>query len=317
MTYKTYTQQIEEHIRFLQSEGLDIETLEIDTRFIRCKKLGYTSNQGSLAYKTASKILDNGLLGLATWCRGVNGEKSYQSYGFNRREGEVSPRIDKPEIQFTCKSGESHEVAARKALGFWEHSLVHGSSDYLAKKRVGCYGLRFRNSDVYGRVAVVPLLDIAGKLWNYQLLNPDGSKRFAKDARTEGLFQALAPLIDGKPIGIAESYATAATCYELTAIPVVCAFSCHNLPIVAKLLKSKYPSSSFIVFADNDRHLSSNQGVLKAQEACKAIGDGHALAIPDFCGCEPSKATTDWNDLVRIEGKDTAIKQLLHLNVIK
>jgi phage/plasmid primase-like uncharacterized protein len=153
------------------------------------------------------------------------------------------------------------------------------------------------------------MVDQCGKLWSYQLLNPNGTKLFSKNGRTEGLFHSLAPLIDGKPFGIAESYVTAATCYELTGIPTVCAFSCHNLVSLAKDLKQKFPNSPLVLFADNDRHLPSNQGLLKAQEACNSI-EWSILATPDFLDCGPSKCASDWNDLVRLKGKDIAIQQL-------
>lgn len=125
----------------------------------------------------------------------------------------------------------------------------------------------------------------------------------------------MAHLVDGMPFGIAESYATAATCYELTGIPIVCAFSCHNLPKVAEILCPLFSASPMIVFADNDRHLQENQGVLKANEASLKTQGKVFLAIPDFGDIPASKAATDWNDLVRLKGKDIACYQLQQLGL--
>ena len=117
----------------------------------------------------------------------------------------------------------------------------------------------------YGDVAVVPMKDASGHLWNYQLLNPDGSKRQPKDARTKDLFHMIGKSTDGQPIGVAESYVTSASCYELTGVPTACAFSCENLKHIVMILKQKYPKSRVIIFADNDRHLEC-QGLVNSNK---------------------------------------------------
>ena len=114
-----------------------------------------------------------------------------------------------------------------------------------------------------------------GKIWSYQLLNPDGTKIVPKGSMVKGLFHELQPISDGDLIGLAEGYSTSATCYELTGIPMVCAFFCENLVEVASNLAKKHCKSKIIVFADNDRHLEEqgmlNIGVLSALEAVKQV----------------------------------------------
>ncbi|CDZ80201.1 DNA primase TraC [Candidatus Rubidus massiliensis] len=111
------------------------------------------------------------------------------------------------------------------------------------------------------------MYDIDGWLWNYQLLNPDGSKRDHKGGRIEGLFHSLGSLSDNLHVGVAESYVTAATCMENTGITCICCFGCNNIKNVISALANRYTKMQFTIFADNDRHLSQNQGALKAQEA--------------------------------------------------
>jgi phage/plasmid primase-like uncharacterized protein len=121
--------------------------------------------------------------------------------------------------------------------------------------------------------------DEGGWLWSYQPLNPDGSKFMAKGCRARGLFHALGKLANGAPIGVAESYVTAATRTELTQAPTVCAFSGDNLASIAQTLRRLYPSSPLIIFADNDTHLASrgmpNAGLVAAQKAIDAVGGYH------------------------------------------
>ena len=70
-----------------------------------------------------------------------------------------------------------------------------------------------------------------------------------------------------------------------------------------------------IVFADNDRRIDAkglpNQGVLKAQEAKKIDQDRIVLSIPQFVDCEASKEASDWNDLIRLKGRDHAQAQIV------
>jgi phage/plasmid primase-like uncharacterized protein len=317
MSYKTYAEQLTEHIRFLQSQGLSIEQLNISGSFIRCPKEGQ-SGRGELCYKSTLTKLNNGTVGIATWCRGLAGlQTSYQTYGLGPAEGESAPKVEVHSSQTKESISEMHCSVAKKAYGFWQHSSVTGSSDYLGRKSVGSYGIRFRQSDQYGNVAVIPMYDSDGKLWSYQLLNLDGKKRHPKDARTKGLFYKLKEPVNGKPIGIAESYVTAATCMELSDIPMVCAFSSSNLFDITKLMLSLHPASPIIIFGDNDRHLekSGNQNVgrLKAQEAQNLSKNRIILAIPDFYNLEPSKEASDWNDLVRLKGKEFARNQILSI----
>ncbi|MBS0272751.1 MAG: toprim domain-containing protein [Proteobacteria bacterium] len=315
MSYKTYTEQILEHLAELQANNLDVTELTVDSlHWIRCHELGETRGRGDYAYIANSEKLRNGLLGIRTSYRGPKGHGSYQTYELTPSGKEDSLKLPHSHEGMTAQKNELHENAARKAYGFWKHSCLTGTSDYLQRKGVGSYGIRFRQSEQYGNVAVVPMFDEAGKLWSYQILNPDGKKRHPKDARTEGLFHSLRPLLNNQPIGIAESYVTSATCLELTNIPVVCAFSCHNLKAVAMAIRKLYPKSPLIIFADNDRHLpNGNQGLLKAHEARNAIKTEITLAMPDFGDLEPSKEASDWNDLLRLKGKEIVVSQITNL----
>lgn len=307
---KTYVEQIYSHLDFLQSNGLDVKSLEFE-RVVRCRATGQTQGRGELAYCCSRNQMQKGYVGLVTWCRSLSGEKhTFKTYGLSQSGKGEDGLIAHIDPSVSVDRNQRHEEAARRAYGFWQNSSPFGSSCYLDRKAVGHYGIRFRSSEKYGNVAVVPMRDESGRLWSYQLLNPDGSKRFPEGARTEGLFHILNPLTDGSPIGIAESYATAATCFELSNIPTVCAFYSENILATAQSIRKLHPKSPIFLFADNDRHLEhreiKNKGVCSATEAMKGVDGCVAMAEPEFGDLEASKEASDWNDLVRLKGIEVA-----------
>jgi phage/plasmid primase-like uncharacterized protein len=315
MSYKSYSEQIDEHIMYLQSRGFDIGELKVNADFVRCHQKDKCQYRGELAYKTRTTKLNNGLTGVQTWFRGPKGESSsFRTYGLGPTETEeikaVEKTVELKQIADTAK----YDAAARKAYGFWQYSAVKGRADYLERKRVGSYGIRFRSTAQYGNSAVIPMVDTLGRLWSYQLLNPNGTKRQPKDARTEGLFHMIGTPRNGQSIGIGESYVTSASCYELAGVPTACAFSCQNLKNIAVTLSQHYPKSRLIIFADNDRHLEErgavNQGLVKGQEAINAIESGAVLITPDFGDSCASKGLSDWNDLIHQSGIEYAKAQM-------
>lgn len=315
MSYKSYSEQIHEHVMFLKSKGFDIENLKVNADFVRCRQTEKCHYRGELVYKTRTTKLNKGLTGLQTWFRGPQGESSsFQTYGLGPSENEEAMPLENSLEEELVIDTATQDAEGRKAYGFWQHSAASGRSDYLERKKVGCYGIRFRSSAQYGDVAVIPMVDSLGRLWSYQLLNPDGSKRQPKDARMKGLFHTVGTPVDGQSIGIAESYVTSASCFELTGIPTVCAFSCQNFKDIAMIFKQRYPKSRLIMFADNDRHLEvrgvANQGRSKALEAINSVEGETILVSPEFGPSKAVKGLTDWNDLIHHRGLEYAKTQI-------
>ncbi len=310
MPYKTYNEQVFEHIEFLRSKGFDINELKVDAGFIRCHPAGKSQGRGELSYKSESTPLGERRVGIGTWWRGIGGESgSFQTYGLPPTGDSVrlAPIVSKS----NANNFNQDESSAKRAYGFWINSSPHGESDYLKRKGVGHYGIRFRSSEKYGNVAVVPMFDADGKLWSYQLLNSNGFKPYQENSCTKGLLHFLRKPKGDDVIGIAESYVTAATCLELANIPMACAFSSSNIKAVVLSLRKRYHKNRLIIFADNDRHLNSNVGLLKAQEAQKSCDGYVGLSVPDFGDSMPSKEASDWNDLARLYGRDVAMRQIL------
>lgn len=310
----TFEQQMALHLQFLQQAGLEVNRLIIDpSEFIRSRTNGEVG-RGECAYKTVSRKLNNGMTGLMTWCRSMNGQiQTYKTYGQPPREDNqkamsfgTSPSMVYPVL---TEGKKNMEIDMKKIQRFWDLSSSEGESDYLIRKGVRSHRIRFRENH-YGKVAVIPMTDIHESLKGYQILNADGSKVFAKGIHLTGLFHRLTDLIDNVAIGIAESYVTAATCHALLPMPMVTAFTGDNMQHVAAVLRARYPNSPLVIFADNDSHLAENKGMLNAAKALeKAKGNGIILA-PCFDERPKVRNYSDWNDFVREVGFINASKQL-------
>jgi phage/plasmid primase-like uncharacterized protein len=301
-------QQKQQHLQFLRNEGLVVSNLVINsTEFIRNGAVG-ESRRGEYAYKTASRILNNGMMGLITWCRSKDGKiNTFRTYGKRVNLEKINPETSFQAIKDIALDGTKEKIRM-----FWELSSKHGVSDYLIRKNAGSYRIRFRENQ-YGRVAIVPVMNIYDQLCGYQILNSNGSKVFAKGMQLFGAYHRLTRLSDHSIIGMAESYVTAATCLELCSggIQMVTAFSSDNLQYVATALKKHYPNSFLVIFADNDKHLSENKGMINAIKALERIQGGGIILSPLFEIYQQGREYSDWNDLVRERGHIFALQQVI------
>lgn len=157
---------------------------------------------------------------------------------------------------------------------------------HLVAKGVRPHGLRQRF-----RLLLVPLHDAEGRIWNIQRIAPDGAKRFAKGARIVGMFCLVGPDPDGaEAVVVAEGWATAATLYEATGLPVLAAMNAGNLEPVAKTARRWWPRVELVIAADNDHGTAGNPGLTKAKAA--ALATGAAVVAPP-----PMTGVSDWNDI--------------------
>jgi phage/plasmid primase-like uncharacterized protein len=311
MIYMTFEEQMASHLQFLREAGLVLSTLSINSlTFIRCQSSEMVG-RGEYAYKTVSRQLNNGMTGLMTWCRGRSGKINlHKTYGYNfQSDGAENAMQALNVLTQSILKEQEFEQDLRKLQKFWSRSSAIGESDYLKRKGVEAHRIRFRENN-YGKVAVVPMRDVYGQLKGYQILNANGSKAFAKGIRISGLFHALTDLIDDVPIGIAESYVTTATCFELLPMPIVTAFTSENLERTAEVLQENYPNSPLVIFADNDRHLEQNKGVVSARKALKKAKGNGIILVPKFKDTLKERAYSDWNDLVREIGPMAASEQI-------
>ncbi len=192
-------------------------------------------------------------------------------------------------------------VVAHKATAMWNRAKPIRSHAYLTRKAVGAHSVK---QDRHGNL-LVPMRDVAGKIWSLQTIDQDGGKLYLKNGRKTGTHAVLGKLEPNAPIIIAEGYATAATMREVTGLPAVAAFDSGNLLDVAKAYREADPTRPIILAGDNDHHLPRretplpNVGMEKATMAVEAVGG--VLLLPAFT---PADGGTDWNDYAAQHGRE-------------
>lgn len=192
------------------------------------------------------------------------------------------------------------DEAAARARRIWSKLPDSGTSDYLRRKGVRAYGLRFSRGSV-----VVPLHDERGELVGLQFIDGEGSKKFLTGTAKRGAWHWVGDPGERGTLAIAEGYATAATVHEATGWPVAVAFDAGNLMPVAVAVRRRFPGRLLVLCADNDHATAGNPGVSKATQACERVAG--VLAVPQFGMAD---GRTDWNDLQAEQGVEAVRAQL-------
>ena len=217
------------------------------------------------------------------------------------------------------------DKARRKANAIWNSAKpAPDDHTYLQRKGIPSFGLRvgswpkweevrpgeWRENRLSG-VLLVPMRSPSGTLHSLQAIYPakiDGrDKDFLPHGEKAGKFHLIGELAEGRPLRIAEGYATAASVHQATGWPVAVAFDVGSLDPVACALHEANPGARFILCADDDHHTAGNPGRSKAEAAARAVGG--VVAIPDF-GPDRPDCATDFNDLATLAGLD-AVRRIL------
>lgn len=234
-----------------------------------------------------------------------------QREAFRKRLADDRRRADK------ARQAEADKAAARAAQ-VWRTCTESGESDYLARKGVAAHGVRYSPSGSL----VIPMLDVAGKIHGLQVIRSKAAQASGRRREkeywpaglvTKGHFHLIG-MVDAVVL-VAEGYATAASLYEATGLPVAVAFDANNLAPVACELRKRYKRAKVLICADDDNtqrcracrervwlsdgptcghcgkpHEASNAGVSQASLAAMAV-DG-AWIVPAFA--DPEKLRSDW-----------------------
>lgn len=170
---------------------------------------------------------------------------------------------------------------------------------YLRTKREVPKNVRFFESHKRD-VMVVPMVCCFAGLKSFYLITATGFKRPLLGTATTGLMMAISysPLEQASRIGIVEGYATGLTVSRLFRVPVVVAFTCHNLISVIEKLRRKYPNAELVLYADSDVETFEKRGFNPGLDAAKKVQEQFPeveVVIPEY----PPDATgcSDFNDL--------------------
>lgn len=194
--------------------------------------------------------------------------------------------------------------AAAEAARVWRvYRAGDGQSDYLTRKRVKAWGLRWAPAE--NGTFAIPMTDADGKIHGLQIIRgknrPAGKlekEYFPRGLAKKGHFHTIGTIRD--VVLIAEGYATAATLHEATGLPVVVAFDAGNLLPVAEAIRKAHKRAGILICADDDYLTEGNPGVKAAQAAAMAV-DG-AWCKPEFITDRGGKKLTDFNDLAGLDG---------------
>lgn len=121
-----------------------------------------------------------------------------------------------------------NEAAAQSVQIIWDEASPAGPAHpYLIRKGVLPHNLR----QIQSGALIVPIYSIDGELRSLQYISADGSKKFHPGGAVAGNFCVIG---NGRPVYIAEGYATAATIHQVTGQPVAVACFASNLVEVSK-----------------------------------------------------------------------------------
>ena len=154
---------------------------------------------------------------------------------------------------------ESEHQATLDAADMWARGEpADARHSYAINKQLGAATLATLRQ--LGPNLLVPLHDIAGKLWSLQTIAPDGTKRFLRGGRINGCFAIIGAITNQtREVVFVEGYATGDAVHRATGHPVIVTFNTSNLPKVARIISEARPDLTYTVFADDDEKTAQEQ----------------------------------------------------------
>lgn len=332
----------------IQASGLLVDSLDADGRVHRCRVDGSKERKGWYL--------------LHCWQAGNGHEYVVGSFGVwqgtsnnvtkvdlsrdvvmdDTERAALKARLLADKKRAKAQREDEAERAARRAAKVWAKALkapADGKTpDYLSRKGVASYGLRYTSSGAL----VIPMMDARGDTKGLQFILPGDHPRVKtthrdKEYWPKGLqktgrwFQIGSPYSSGVAL-VAEGYATAATLHAATGLAVAVAFDAGNLLAVAQALQRLHRLERILICADDDylqKCLSCSKPTAVATPLCLHCGKPHgqvnpgvqaasaaALAVkgawlaPVFPADRAGKKLTDFNDLQQFPQGGLALVRL-------
>ena len=213
-------------------------------------------------------------------------------------------------------------ATALRAQRIYAQANTEGHSDYLTRKKMatpdGCKFISLMDASAFGFKTekpwhitglIVPMQNAEGKIVNLQIIaNGLDKKLFMKESTTQGAFHVLGGEIKDRVV-IAEGIATAQAILPHSKCPVAVTFSASNLPSIARIMRTKYPTAEIIIAADGDpagRTYSAKAiAGLSGKSRIIEAPDGKDFWDAPFPDLEPNLSREELlGRLIRKEGED-------------
>lgn len=258
----------------MQAWGLDLERKALTIgQLVRTKVQGRKGRKGW--YHLHEFPIDDKETGrkviLLTGAYGhFEGAESHYSKVELKKENypKISPEqaAENRRVQAEAKKRSENELlsrqkkAALQAQRVWHRCNRRGQAEYLASKLIGGHDIRYTDKNA----VVIPIQDETGYIWGLQFIL-DKTQHKARIAKREGNnkefwppglakkghFHALGPLITTLCL-VCEGYATGASLFEATGLPVIICFDASNIEPVLRTLLAYYKEANFLICADDD-----------------------------------------------------------------
>lgn len=254
------TSNYDDVLRQLQVFGLQVDSLEIG-RLRRCRtEDGGREKRGW--YLLHEIRLDNGsdlIVGSFGIWRGAenNAQKvEIRKSEISREQAEaLRKRLADDKRRSEAERKAEAERAAARASAAWKKCDPTGDSEYLQRKGVAGYGVRYSPSGAM----VIPLLDANNNIHGLQIIRGKNRKAGTQEKEywpvgliKKGRFHLIGMPTAGGVLLLAEGYATGASLHAATGLPVAVAFDANNLAPVAEALRSRYKGIRILACADDD-----------------------------------------------------------------
>lgn len=235
----------------------------------------------------------------------------------------VAKKIHKQDAQvININDHTARFLAAKAAKKLLQHAKRTLSHPYTEAKGIVGHELLVVEKPIYGDLydskerkyksttigyrdeLIIPMQDQQGEIVGVQKITPTGQKRFLAGTAKKGAFYTINAVNDSKTIYLCEGWATGLSIAQVTGCEVRVCFDAGNLKNVAKEIKGEV-----IVAADNDHSKPRNTGLEAA--FCSEL----PYVLPEFSAAESE--SSDWNDFLRIHGKDKTLEALQNVQTAK
>ena len=248
----------------LQAHGLDVTRLEVSGREVKTKVKGRPHKQGWYRLHLISNNGDDWIVGgYGIW--DGNSDNGYQKIGglptdmSAEQRAAIRERTAADQREFERREQARATAAAAEARAFWDSLSSDGRSDYLERKKIQGYGVRYTDRGDL----VVPIHQPDCRLTAVQLIfsrehsQDEIKKNGGKDKRywPRGAAVRCGHHWIGTPGPIClvtEGYATGASLRAATGLPVLVAFSDSQIQPNLRELRKQHKRTRWLICADDD-----------------------------------------------------------------